>query len=65
MTMFEPTPEQSERVFLMQLWRAKYRDHLAWELVKREAFRYTAKHETLDGFDAHLTALRNRLFVEA
>jgi len=60
--MAEPTQQQRELVYLMQLWRDKFRDHLGWEVVKREAFRYTVKNETLDGFDVHLMGLRNRMY---
>ena len=59
--MAEPTQQQRELVYLMQLWRDKFRDHLGWEVVKREAFRYVFQNETLDGFDVHLMELRTHI----
>ena len=52
---------ESERSWLMMLWRTKYCDYLAWELVEREAFRYKVEHETFDGFDDHLTEMCDAL----
>tara|TARA_R110002124_G_scaffold165430_1_gene332764 strand:+ start:272 stop:535 length:264 start_codon:yes stop_codon:yes gene_type:complete len=51
------TNNDDVRVYLMQLQRNNFPD-LGWGLVKREAFGYLAKNETLDGFDVHLMELR-------
>ena len=58
--MAEPTQQQRDRMYLLKLWRDGFRD-LEWGLVKRESWRYIAKHETLDGFDDYLRELRTHI----